>query len=116
MRPTPRSLVAALMLSALAASPVLAQAQDTGGSGQTISQGPLTAWCDPGQMLLSGGYDLQGAEPPSPPATDEATPADTPPVVTVAASHPTFRFDGEGNIRNSAGPRCRTPLSARPAH
>jgi S1-C subfamily serine protease len=99
MRPITRLINAALIFAALTASPAWAQAQDTSGFGQTLSQGPLTAWCDPGQMLLSGGYDLQGAEPPTPPATtDEATPTETPPVVTVAASHPTFRFDGQGNI------------------
>src|SRR5689334_12763986 len=100
MRPTTRSMTAALFLAAFAVSPVLAQAQqDNSGFGQTISQGPFTAWCDPGQMLLSGGYDLQGAEPPAPPATtDEATPTDTQPVVTVSSSHPTFRYDGQGNI------------------
>ena len=99
MRPTTRSMTAALILSAFAVSPVMAQAQDSSGFGQTISQGPLTAWCDPGQMLLSGGYELLGAEPPAPPATtDAATPTDTQPVVTVASSHPTYRYDGKGDI------------------
>ena len=42
--------------------------------------GPMTAWCEPGQTLLSGGYELQGAEPPAPPetTTDEGR-ADTAP-------------------------------------
>jgi 2-alkenal reductase len=96
MRVPIRILAAALMLAALAAAPV--SAQDSAGLGQSVSQGPLTAWCAPGQAILSGGYELQGAAPPAPestPATDAST---TPPVVIVAASHPTFRVDGDGNI------------------
>jgi 2-alkenal reductase len=94
MRLEIRSFTAALIVIALAATPALAQ--ESPGAGQTLSEGPMTAWCDPGQLLLSGGYDLEGAEPPAPPAAGaEATPA--PPVVIVSSSHPTVRFDRDGN-------------------
>ncbi|MFT4038092.1 MAG: trypsin-like peptidase domain-containing protein [Thermomicrobiales bacterium] len=88
------ALAAALALSAGSVVPALAQ---DGALGQTLTEGPLTAWCDPGQLLLSGGYDLDGAEPYVP----SADPADTtaePPVVFVSASHPTYRLDHDGNI------------------
>jgi 2-alkenal reductase len=67
--------------------------------GQTLAEGPLTAWCDPGQTLLSGGYDLRGAEPAPPPeaAAEEEAPAESP-VVFVSSSRPTIRFDGDGNV------------------
>jgi 2-alkenal reductase len=57
----------------------------------------MTAWCDPGQTLLSGGYELQGAAPPAPDATPEAG-ATAPPTVFVAMSKPTFRLDGRGDV------------------
>ncbi len=58
----------------------------------------MTAWCEPGQLLLSGGYELQGAEPfvPAPDATGTTTTSE-PPVVFVAASHPTYRTYGDGS-------------------
>ena len=72
-------------------------------SGNRSVEGPMTAWCDPGQALLSGGYELQGAAPePAPDVTTEdpaaEPPAAEPPVVFVASSRPTVRFDGSGNV------------------
>jgi S1-C subfamily serine protease len=90
------ALGAALLLPALAASAVMAQ--DIAGLHQTIAQGPMTAWCEPGQALLSGGYELQGAEPFVPEETPEGEAPAEPPIVFVAASHPTYRFDGSGAI------------------
>jgi 2-alkenal reductase len=59
----------------------------------------MTAWCEPGQLLLSGGYDLEGAAPPAPPAPEEGVESTAePPVVFVSTSRPTVRFDGAGNI------------------
>jgi 2-alkenal reductase len=97
MRLATRSLAAVLTLTALAVMP--ASAQESSGLSQTLAEGPMTAWCEPGQLLLSGGYDLQGAEPivPDPEATEE-TVATEPPVVIVSASRPTFRLDGSGNV------------------
>lgn len=92
-----RSVVAALTCMVFAATPALAQ--NDANLGQTLTEGPMTAWCDPGQLLLSGGYNLEGAEPFVPPAdsTDTSTPSE-PPVVFVSSSHPTYRLDGDGNI------------------
>lgn len=92
-----RSVAAALTCMVVAATPALAQNESS--LGQTLAEGPMTAWCDPGQLLLSGGYDLEGAEPyvPDPDATDTTTTSE-PPIVFVAASHPTYRLDGDGNI------------------
>ena len=97
MRFTSRVLAAALVMPALAAQPILAQEGE--GFGQSLIEGPMTAWCEPGQALLSGGYDLKGAAPEPPPAAtdEEAVPAE-PPVVFVSSSRPTVRQDGEGNI------------------
>jgi 2-alkenal reductase len=97
MRRVSRFLAAALVLPALAAQPALAQ--DEGGFAQSLIEGPMTAWCEPGQTLLSGGYDLKGAVPEPPPAAteEEAAPAE-PPTVFVSASKPTVRQDGNGNI------------------
>ncbi|MCA9881252.1 MAG: trypsin-like peptidase domain-containing protein, partial [Thermomicrobiales bacterium] len=93
-----RSVAAALMCAAIAATPALAQ--DSASLGQTLTEGPMTAWCDPGQLLLSGGYRLQGAEPfvPSSDTAEATATAAEPPVVFVAASHPTYRLDRDGNI------------------
>lgn len=92
-----RSVVAAILCSVVAATPSLAQSDS--GLGQTLTEGPMTAWCDPGQLLLSGGYELEGAEPfaPDPDATDSTSTAE-PPIVFVSSSHPTYRLDGDGNI------------------
>src|SRR5215211_6181652 len=91
-----RLLVGVVMVPALTITP--AMAQEGAAIGQSLSKGPMTAWCEPGQALLSGGYELQGAEPPAPPdtTTDEA-PAE-PPVVFVASSRPTLRLDGNGDV------------------
>ena len=96
MRFRTRIIAAALVMPTLATAPAMAQEAST--TYQSIARGPLTAWCEPGQTLLSGGYELQGAVPPvpDPAAETEATPP--PPVVFVSASHPTFRFDGDGQI------------------
>jgi S1-C subfamily serine protease len=92
-----RSVAAALTCLVVAATPALAQ--NDSSLGQTLTEGPMTAWCDPGQLLLSGGYELEGAEPyaPDPEATDTTTPSE-PPVVFVSSSHPTYRLDNDGNI------------------
>ena len=100
MRFISRSIVAALTLPALTLTPVLAQ--ESASIGQSLSEGPMTAWCEPGQALLSGGYDLRNAEPavPEEPAPEGEAPADTPvegPAVFVSSSRPTLRFDGDGN-------------------
>ena len=89
------SVSAALLVLALAMPAALAQ--ESPGGGQTLAQGPLTAWCDPGQILLSGGYNLEGAEPPATPEGETGT-TTPPPVVFVSSSHPTVRFDEKGNI------------------
>jgi 2-alkenal reductase len=95
-----RIVVAALIVPALA-TPALAQ-EESSGFGQTVVQGPMTAWCDPGQALLSGGYELLGTEPAPPPPIEgeEEAPADpaASPTVFVASSRPTFRLDGSGQI------------------
>ena len=75
MRCVNRFLAGVLIVPALTLTPAMAQEGAT--IGQSLSRGPMTAWCDPGQMLLSGGYDLQGAEPPAAPAT--TTTEDGPP-------------------------------------
>ncbi|MFN8590904.1 MAG: trypsin-like peptidase domain-containing protein [Thermomicrobiales bacterium] len=98
MRPGIRIAVA-LAVPVLVATPVVAQSQPDGG--QTFVQGPMTAWCEPGQRLVSGGYELQNAAPEAPPATE--TPTDTittepAPVVFVAGSRPTQRLDAHGNV------------------
>ncbi len=96
MRFRTHMISAALILPALVATPVLAQ--EMPGLGQPLSTGPMTAWCEPGQLLLSGGYELEGAEPfVSDPAADPATTPE-PPVVIVSSSRPTIRLDGSGNI------------------
>ena len=91
-----RSVAAALACFTVAATPVFAQSQSP--LSQTLTEGPMTAWCEPGQLLLSGGYELQGAEPfvPAPDATGTTTTSE-PPVVFVAASHPTYRTYGDGS-------------------
>ena len=91
------ALAAVLVAPALMVSPALAQ--ESGTFGQSLSEGPLTAWCEPGQALLSGGYDLQGAAPEAPevaPPEGEAPPE--PPVIIVSTSRPTFRLDKSGNV------------------
>ena len=90
------TLAAALVTAALAPA---ALAQQTQEAVPSIAQGPMTAWCAPGQTLLSGGYDIQGTAPPAPaeePAAEEAAPVE--PVVIVALSRPTMRLDGDGNV------------------
>ena len=66
-----------MMVPALTITPAMAQEGAT--FGQSLSTGLMTAWCEPGQALLSGGYELQGAEPPAPPKTPtaEEEPADS---------------------------------------
>jgi 2-alkenal reductase len=96
MRFVNRFLAGMLILPALAVTP--AMAQEGGTAGQSLSEGPMTAWCEPGQALLSGGYELQGAEPPAPATTtEEETPAE-PPVVFVTSSRPTVRLDRNGDV------------------
>jgi 2-alkenal reductase len=97
MRFVNRLLAGVVMVPALTITPAMAQEGAT--FGQSLSRGPMTAWCEPGQALLSGGYELQGAEPPAPPETPiaEEEPA-TPPVVFVASSRPTLRLDGNGDV------------------
>jgi 2-alkenal reductase len=96
MRFVNRFFAGVLIVPALTVTP--AMAQEGASVGQSLSNGPMTAWCEPGQALLSGGYELQGAEPPAPETTtEEATPA-TPPVVFVASSRPTVRLDRNGDV------------------
>jgi 2-alkenal reductase len=47
--------------------------------------------------LLSGGYELQGAEPPAPETTTGEDAPAPPPVVFVASSRPTVRLDRNGD-------------------
>ena len=96
MRLVNRLLAGALIVPALMVTPVGAQESATGG--QSLFEGPMTAWCEPGQAILSGGYDLHGAEPAAPEiTTDEEAPPESP-VVFVSTSRPTFRLDGSGNV------------------
>jgi 2-alkenal reductase len=96
MRCVNRFLAGVLIVLALTLSP--AMAQEDAAVGQSLSRGPMTAWCEPGQALLSGGYELQGAEPPVPETTtEEEVPAESP-VVFVASSRPTVRLDRNGDI------------------
>jgi 2-alkenal reductase len=96
MRSVNRFLAGVLIVPALTLTP--AMAQEGGTVGQSLSQGPMTAWCEPGQALLSGGYELQGAEPPAPESTTEEEAPAEPPVVFVASSRPTVRLDRNGDI------------------
>jgi 2-alkenal reductase len=91
-----RLLAGVLIVPALTLTPAVAQESATGG--QSLFEGPMTAWCQPGQVLLSGGYELQGAEPPAPETTtEEEAPAEQP-VVFVASSRPTVRLDRNGDV------------------
>ena len=97
MRFMNRLIASVVMVPALTVTPSLAQEGAT--FGQSLFSGPMTAWCEPGQVLLSGGYELQGAEPPAPPETttpEEAPPE--PPVVFVATSRPTVQLDQNGDV------------------
>jgi 2-alkenal reductase len=96
MRCVNRFLAGVLIVPALTLTPAMAQEDAT--VGQSLSQGPMTAWCEPGQALLSGGYELQGAEPPGPETTTEEEAPAPPPVVFVASSRPTVRLDRNGDI------------------
>ncbi|MDQ3227451.1 MAG: trypsin-like peptidase domain-containing protein [Chloroflexota bacterium] len=97
MRFVSRFLAAALVISVLAAQPAFAQ--ENPSVGQSLVQGPMTAWCDPGQSLLSGGYELQGAAPEPPPVvTTEEEPVVETPAIIVASSRPTLRYDTSGNV------------------
>jgi 2-alkenal reductase len=96
MRFVNRFLAGVLIVPALMATPAMAQEGAT--FGQSLSRGPMTAWCEPGQALLSGGYELQGAEPPAPPDTTTDQPPAAPPVVFVATSRPTVRLDRNGDV------------------
>jgi 2-alkenal reductase len=96
MRYVNRFLAGVLIMPALTLSPAMAQEGAT--VEQSLSRGPMTAWCEPGQALLSGGYELQGAEPPAPETTTEEDAPAEPPVVFVASSRPTVRVDRNGDI------------------
>src|SRR5918994_3296689 len=91
-----RLLAGVLIVPALTLTPAVAQGGATGG--QSLFQGPMTAWCQPGQALLSGGYELQGAEPLAPETTTEEEAPAEPPVVFVASSRPTVRLDRNGDV------------------
>src|SRR5918994_1773892 len=96
MRFVNRILAGVLILPALTLTPAVAQ--ESANIGQSLFEGPMTAWCEPGQTLLSGGYELQGAEPPVPETTtEEEAPAESP-VVFVASSRPTVRLDRDGDV------------------
>jgi len=96
MRFMNRLLAGVLIVPALLVTP--AMAQEGTNFGQSLSRGPMTAWCEPGQVLLSGGYELQGAVPPAPPDTTTDQPPAAPPVVFVATSRPTVRLDRNGDV------------------
>src|SRR5918999_5716532 len=96
MRCVNRFLAGVLILPALMVTPAMAQEGAT--VGQSLSRGPMTAWCEPGQALLSGGYELQGAEPPAPETTTEEEAPAPPLVVFVASSRPTVQLDRNGDI------------------
>ena len=96
MRFVNRFFAGVLIVPALAVTPAMAQEGAT--AGQSLSKGPMTAWCEPGQALLSGGYELQGAEPPAPETTTEGETPAPPPVVFVASSRPTVRLDRNGDV------------------
>ena len=96
MRSVNRLLAGVLIVPALTLTPAMAQEGAT--FGQSLSKGPMTAWCEPGQALLSGGYELQGAEPPAPDATTGEDAPAPPPVVFVASSRPTLRLDRNGDV------------------
>jgi 2-alkenal reductase len=96
MRFVNRFFAGVLIVPALAVTPAMAQEGAT--AGQSLSKGPMTAWCEPGQALLSGGYELQGAEPPAPETTTEEEAPAEPPVVFVASSRPTVRLDRNGDV------------------
>ncbi len=91
-----RLLAGVLIVPALTLTPAVAQESATGG--QSLFEGPMTAWCQPGQVLLSGGYELQGAEPLAPETTTEEEAPAEPPVVFVASSRPTVRLDRNGDV------------------
>ena len=96
MRFVNRILAGVLIVPALTLTPAVAQESAT--IGQSMFEGPITAWCEPGQVLLSGGYELQGAEPPVPETTTEEEAPAEPPVVFVASSRPTVRLDRNGDV------------------
>lgn len=84
-----RSAVVALAAS-LVALPALAQEPPAPAPGVSVARGPLTAWCEPGQTLVGGGFELLGAAPPaSTPTTGDEAPALLPQFV--ATSRPTAR-------------------------
>src|SRR4051794_10396709 len=91
-----RLLAGVLIVPALMVTP--AMAQEGANFGQSLAKGPMTAWCEPGQALLSGGYELQGAEPPAADTTTGEDASAAPPVVFVASSRPTVRLDRNGDI------------------
>ena len=95
MRCVNRFVAGVLIVPALTLTPVMAQEDAT--IGQSLSRGPMTAWCEPGQTLLSGGYELQGAEPPAPETATEGEAPAPPPVVFVASSRPTVQLDRNGD-------------------
>jgi 2-alkenal reductase len=96
MRCVNRFLAGVLIVPALTLTPAMAQEDAT--IGQSLSRGPMTAWCEPGQTLLSGGYELQGAEPPAPETPTEGEAPAPPPVVFVASSRPTVQLDRNGDV------------------
>src|SRR4051812_27458873 len=96
MRCVNRLLAGVLIVPALTLTP--AMAQEGANFGQSLAKGPMTAWCEPGQALLSGGYELQGAEPPAADTTTGEDASAAPPVVFVASSRPTVRLDRNGDI------------------
>ena len=84
---------AALTIATVAFSLALAVsrvgAQDTLAAAPIRTEGPLTAWCDPGQVLIGGGFVLAPA----------LSPVSEPGQATfVAASHPTLWRDDHGAV------------------
>jgi 2-alkenal reductase len=91
--------VLAALAAGLLAVPASAQEPAPPAPGVAVARGPLTAWCEPGQTLLGGGFELLGTVPPAaPPAEVEEAPPAPPPPPLVATNRPTARGDANGGL------------------
>ena len=95
-------ILARPVLAALAAGlvvvPAAAQEPAPTPPGVAVARGPLTAWCEPGQTLLGGGFDLIGAAPAADIPVEEGGEAAEPVASFVATSRPTARPDADGGL------------------
>ncbi|MBA3416055.1 MAG: trypsin-like peptidase domain-containing protein [Chloroflexia bacterium] len=89
----------AVLAAGLVVVPAAAQEPVPAAPGVAIARGPLTAWCEPGQTLLGGGFDLLGTTPAvaEPPAEGEDAPA-LPPPPLIATNRPTARPNADGGL------------------